>query len=336
MPEEINDAPAATVLEIQRMSTEDGPGIRTTVFFKGCALRCGWCHNPESIAAGPQLQWLETRCIGCRTCLSVCEQQALSEGTDGIVIDRERCRGCGACADACPSTALELLGTRWSVAALVEEVLKDRTYFDTSGGGVTASGGEAALQADFVAAFFQSCARQGVHTALDTSGIAPPSAYEKILPHTDLLLYDIKLMDPAAHRRHTGVNNAGILENLNRILQWQDARGRPGAIWIRTPVIPGATDHDDNIIGIGRYLNTHLANRVDRWELCAFNHLCRDKYERLGLRWEYADADLVADVRMERLCDLARSVLDKPQIVQWSGLTRREPEKEAASMHVVK
>ena len=312
----------ARVLEIQRMSTEDGPGIRTTVFFKGCSLHCAWCHNPESLAPRPQIQWIASRCIGCRTCLDVCPEKALSAAPEGIAIDRSRCKGCGACTEECPSTALELLGRPWTVSALVKEALKDRVFFETSGGGITASGGEAALQAGFVAEFFRRCRAEGVRTALDTCGQVPREAYEKILPHTDLLLFDVKLIDSGEHRHHTGVGNEKILENLLFIRAWRQAHAAPQTLWIRTPVIPGATDHEANIAGIAAWLNRNLEGTVDRWELCAFNNLCRDKYLRLGLQWAFHDAQLITEAQMAHLCALARPRMADPQTVQWSGATR--------------
>ena len=314
----------ATVLEIQRMSTEDGPGIRTTVFFKGCSLGCTWCHNPESISARPQLHWLETRCIGCRSCLTVCPEKALFAGSDKIIIDRSRCNGCGVCAEECPSTALEIMGKPWTVDDLVYEVLKDRVYFETSGGGITASGGEAALQAGFVAEFFKRCRAQGVHTALDSCGQVARGAYEKILPHTDLLLFDMKLIDAGEHRRYTGQGNGKILENLLFVRDFRKAHGSPGKLWIRTPVIPGATDSEANISGIGEFIRNHLAADLDRWELCAFNNLCRDKYTRLDLKWAFRDAELVTEARMAGLCALGRSRVGNPETVQWSGSVRSE------------
>jgi pyruvate formate lyase activating enzyme len=327
---------SATVLEIQRMSTEDGPGIRTTVFFKGCSLRCAWCHNPESIVSTPQLQWVASRCIGCHTCLDTCPEEALSAGPVGIDIDRGRCTGCGICAEACPSTALEIMGRQWPVDDLVHEVLKDRVYFETSGGGITASGGEAALQAGFVAAFLEKCRSQGVQTALDTCGQVPKSAYEKILPHTDLLLFDMKHMDTGAHRRHTGAGNDRILASLLFIRDWKRANGRPEKIWIRTPVIPGATDSEDNIRDIGAFLARHLPEDVARWELCAFNNLCRDKYLRLGMTWAFHDAPLVTGETMETLAAVARRSGVPEKIVQWSGSVRTgEKENNRPPLRVI-
>jgi pyruvate formate lyase activating enzyme len=174
-----------TILNVQRLSTEDGPGIRTTVFFKGCSLRCGWCHNPESLLPQVQVHWLENRCIGCRTCLQVCPCGALHENDSGMRIDRDICDGCGLCAEACPANAMEQLGRQVTLEALLAELLKDRAYYQTSSGGVTASGGEPALQPAFTAALFEHLRQEGIHTALDTCGLCSQSALEA---------------DPAAYR----------------------------------------------------------------------------------------------------------------------------------------
>ena len=317
-----------TVLEIQRMSTEDGPGIRTTVFFKGCTLKCLWCHNPESISIKPQLQWVGSRCIGCRTCLEVCSRGALSAAPDGIAIDRGVCIGCGQCAEECPSTALELMGRVWTVDDLVTEVAKDRAYFERSGGGITASGGEAALQADFVAAFLEKCRETGLSTAVDTCGYYPGEVLEKILPHADLVLFDLKEIDPVRHQEFTGHGNSLILENAIRVRDFMQTHPVPESLWVRTPIIPGATDTEANLRGIGRFMARNLAGAVERWELCAFNNLCRDKYLRLGLDWPLKDAPLMTATEMDALAEAAKSSGVDPEIVHWTGATRLEKEDE--------
>jgi pyruvate formate lyase activating enzyme len=316
------------VLEIQRMSTEDGPGLRTTVFFKGCGLRCAWCHNPESLERKPQVQWIETKCIFCKMCLEACPHGALSFSDQQIVIDRDRCEGCGSCADICPSTAMELLGKSWTVEQLVGEVMKDASYFKNSGG-ITASGGEAALQALFVSEFFKELKHRGVHTALDTSGLCPRESLEAILPYTDLVLYDIKEIDPIRHREFTGAGNELILENLLFTGDFIRSRIPRREMWIRTPVIPGATDRGDNIAGIGAFVAEHLNGVVTRWELCAFNNLCRDKYRRLGTEWQYGTSGLMKLEEMEALAAAARRSGIDPDIVRWSGSTELEEDTAA-------
>ena len=310
------------VLEIQRMSTEDGPGIRTTLFLKGCSLACTWCHNPESISPRPQVQWIESRCIGCMTCVSACPKKALEKGPEGIRILREKCDGCGICATECPSTALELLGTFWEVDDLADEVEKDRAYFENSGGGVTVSGGEPALQADFTAAFLENLRKRGISTALDTCGEASREAYEKILPHADLLLFDLKVMDPALHKKFTARKNDRILENIAFAAGFVKKKGAP--MWVRTPVIPDFTASEAIIRDIGKFIGESLNGAVTRWDLCAFNNLCRDKYTRLGKDWVLAGSGLLEKSVMEHLAQVAKKSGVDPNIVQWSGSTKLE------------
>jgi pyruvate formate lyase activating enzyme len=321
----MNDS-TALILHLQRLSTEDGPGLRTTVFFKGCPLRCAWCHNPESLSPEPQVQWLEHRCIGCGTCLPACPEGRLVRTAQGVIIDREYCTGCGACAEACPAGALELLGTRISLDQLVVEVLKDRAYFDASGGaaasgGVTVSGGEPTMQPDFVAAFLQGMQAMGVRTALDTCGLCPASALEAILPHTDLVLFDLKEIDGPRHRAFTGAGNRRILDNLLLVRDFIAARRPAASLWIRTPLIPGATATPENLTGIGRFLAEHMDGVVERWELCAFNNLCRDKYRRLGMSWELANTPLLSAAELEALTDCARRAVVNPEVVRATGTT---------------
>jgi pyruvate formate lyase activating enzyme len=316
--------PEAMILEIQRMSTEDGPGIRTTVFFKGCSLKCAWCHNPESISKPPQLHWVGNRCIGCKSCLDVCPQQALTLSETGMVIDRTLCDGCGECAEECPSTALELMGETWRMSDLIDEVIKDKVYFDKSDGGVTISGGEPTLQPQFAAAFLKALKERGVQTALDTCGLCSQRALEMILPYATMVLFDLKVMDPESHKRFTNVGNERILANLDYIVGFMKSHVHPKTLWIRTPVIPGATDTEENIRAIGAFIAEHVSQVVERWELCAFNNLCQDKYQRLDLAWEFESAVLNRKEDMERLAEVARSSGVNPEIVHWTGSTRLE------------
>jgi pyruvate formate lyase activating enzyme len=312
------------ILEIVRMSTEDGPGIRTTVFMKGCTLKCIWCHNPESISPQPQLCWLGNRCIGCKTCLSVCPEGALDLSEAGMKIDRVRCTGCGRCAEECPGTALELLGKIWQADALVTELIKDRAYFETSDGGVTISGGDPSMQSEFVAPVLKGLREKGIHTAIDTCGQCSREALDRLLPYSAMVLYDMKLIDPEAHKKLTGFPNERILENLKYVADYIRSHVYPRQLWIRTPIIPDATASHDNIAGIGRWIAGHLKDVVSRWELCAFNNLCRDKYLRLDQRWVFHDAELLSAEFMGELAQTARDSGVNPEIVAWSGSTRLE------------
>jgi pyruvate formate lyase activating enzyme len=324
MIEDNQSALKATILEIQRMSTEDGPGIRTTVFFKGCSLHCVWCHNPESISPKPQIHWIENRCIGCKTCLDVCPERALSFGRKGNRIDRDLCTGCGLCAQECPAAALELLGRQWTLQDLTVEILKDRAYFEKSGGGITLGGGEPTLQATFSRHLLKQLKERSIHTALDTCGMCAQGSLADLLPYTDLLLYDIKEIDSQKHCHFTGSSNEKILENLNLVRQCMQSGGYPKELWIRTPVIPGATDTEENIHGIGRLIAARLNGWVNRWDLCAFNNLCRDKYLRLDMDWGFKATELLSKVFMEKMAVVARNSGVDPDIVHWSGSTRLE------------
>ncbi|MGB4268641.1 MAG: glycyl-radical enzyme activating protein [Spirochaetota bacterium] len=324
------DHKTGIVLEIQRMSTEDGPGIRTTVFMKGCPLRCVWCHNPESINPKPQVQWIGVRCIGCKACVAACPNGALSFD-NGIQINRDICKGCGTCTEVCPSTAMELLGKKWDVDALVKELLKDAAYFSTSGGGVTISGGESTFQAHFVKNVLSALKFNGIHTALDTCGICNKSTLAMLLPHVDLVLYDLKEADLQKHIEFTGKSNLIVRENIKFILSFMKDHIFPREVWIRTPLIPGKTARDENIVAIAHFINELLTinpRAITRWDLCAFNNLCRDKYTRLGIRWELADAPLLTKEELEHFEAIAKATVKNSSIVKTSGSTRMEETEE--------
>jgi len=316
----------ATILEIQRMSTEDGPGIRTTVFFKGCSLKCSWCHNPESISHEPQIQWVGSKCIGCKTCMEACPNQVLTLTDDGMTIHRENCEACGKCEEACPSTAMELLGKKWELQQSVNELIKDKAYFDKSDGGITLSGGEPTLQPQFSAELLKNLWEKGIQTALDTCGLCSKTALEMLLPYTTIVLFDIKEIDSERHKTLTGFGNEKILENLLFIANFMQDHIHPKTLWIRTPIIPGATEREKNIQGIGGFISKNLGNRVDRWELCTFNNLCKDKYLRLGLDWTFSDTQLVEKEEIECLTNIARQTGVSPDIIHWNGPTRLETE----------
>jgi pyruvate formate lyase activating enzyme len=316
------DVKPGRILHLQRLSTEDGPGIRTTVFFKGCPLHCAWCHNPESISPEPQVQWLENRCIGCRTCLDACPNGCLAMTDARVQIDRRCCQGCGTCAEACPGNAMELLGKAVTVEELVAEVEKDRVYYEASGGGVTASGGEPALQPAFVAAFLARLREVGITTALDTCGLASRHSLVKILPHVDLVLFDLKEIDPEKHRAFTGQGNEAILDALLFVRDHLAQQASATRLWIRTPLIPGATATAENLAGLGAFMVGNLAGAVGRWELCAFNNLCRDKYRRLGMDWPYANTPLLTEGELRELEACAAASGVDPGIVIATGATR--------------
>ena len=302
----------ATLFSIQRFSTEDGPGIRTTLFFKGCPLICPWCHNPEGMRKQPELVWYDIDCVGCGDCVNACPNGALKLTEEGIVIDRGACEACGTCVDACDVGALEIIGEEWTPDALLDEVLKDRTFYETSGGGVTASGGEPLMYYEFLREFLPKLKDAGVHVALDTCGHFPTDKFVEILKFVDLLLFDIKTLDEAKHKEFTGVGLGRVLANA----QAASERGVP--MWIRTPVIPGYTDSDGNIRSIARFIRERLP-AVERWDLLAFSNLCTSKYRRLGGRFALEGEPLLSRERMDELERLAKSC--GVGCAVWSGPT---------------
>jgi pyruvate formate lyase activating enzyme len=312
------------ILHLQRLSTEDGPGIRTTVFFKGCPLACAWCHNPESIAQHPQVHWLENRCIGCYSCLEACPESALLREETDLKINREKCTGCGECAAACPSTALEMLGQVVEVDGLVKELEKDRAYFEKSGGGVTFSGGEPTLQSAFALNMMQALKTVGIPVALDTCGLCSTRALTEMLAGVDIVLFDLKLWDETSHRHWTGQGNTLIHENLMRVADWMRQQPQTRQLWIRTPLIPGATDTLENITAIGHWLGGKLKDSVTRWELCAFNNLGRDKYRRLGLDWTFQDQPLMSRERLDVIHSWANTSGFDPERIFITGASRVE------------
>ena len=258
------------IFAVKHFEIHDGDGIRTTVFFKGCPLRCPWCHNPEGLEKRAQLAFSPDRCVSCGRCAALCPAHSLESHRH--TLDRAACHACGRCAEECPTGALTLYGRSVQPEELLEELLADRPYYQASGGGVTLSGGEPMAQPLFAAGMLRMLKKQGIHTALDTSGYAEWKDYESVLPDTDQILYDIKAMDEAVHRRLTGRSNAIILENLKRL----DGAGIPTDI--RIPLVPG--QNDGEIPAIGRFLAS--LRRVRSVTVLPYHELSASLYEALG------------------------------------------------------
>jgi pyruvate formate lyase activating enzyme len=229
------------VFDIKKFSIHDGPGIRTTVFLKGCPLRCWWCHNPESQRLQPEIMLRGQRCIECAACLEACAQGAISINGDGVVTDRALCIQCGICTESCYAEAREVVGRRMTVTQVMAEIEKDLSFYDESGGGVTFSGGDPLLQRDFLLALLIACREKEIHTAVDTSGAFSWRTLDMIRPYVDLFLYDVKTMDDERHKHVTGVSNQLILHNLQAL----SALGHK--IVLRLVVVPGVNDEEENI-----------------------------------------------------------------------------------------
>jgi len=263
-----------TIFDIKRYAIHDGPGIRTTIFLKGCPLRCQWCQNPEGLELEPEVFWRESRCPEeCSACVTACPNSAISKNGTQVVVDKERCQLSRSCQDACVYDALEIVGRNVSVGEVMAEVEKDRVFFDQSGGGVTFSGGEPLLQIDFLIGLLEEIKKNNIHVALDTSGYVPYKDLEKISDSVDLFLYDLKLMDDEKHKKYTGVSNRIILENLEKLSE----RGK--AIIIRIPLISGVNDDSQSIQMFTEYLRT-LKNIKDICLLAYHRGGC-EKYRRL-------------------------------------------------------
>ncbi|MBI2940054.1 MAG: glycyl-radical enzyme activating protein [Chloroflexi bacterium] len=286
------------VFDLQRFSIHDGPGVRTTVFLKGCTLHCFWCHNPESIRPRPDLQFYPEHCIHCGRCAEVCPTGAHVVHANQHVLLRDRCDGCGRCATVCCSQALTMAGRRMSVEAVVGEALRDREFYRATGGGVTLSGGEPALQAEFSHAILAACRAEDVHTAVETAANCPWEDLALVLSATDLALVDVKLMDSRRHRQHVGAANERILANVRRM----DALGIP--IIARVPVVPTVNDSVDEIVAIAQFASG-LAN-VRQLVLLPFHRLAEGKYRSLGLSYRAGGLPVPAREHLEALARAAR------------------------------
>jgi pyruvate formate lyase activating enzyme len=263
------------VFDLQRCSLYDGPGIRTTVFLKGCPLRCIWCHNPEAMAFRAQVSFNAEACAHCFACVDVCPNGAQQRVGDRHVLDYALCQACGQCVEVCPNDALRLIGQRQSVEAILEEVERDRRYYASSGGGLTLSGGEPMAQFPFTLALLQAAKARDLHTCLETCGFAPVDKYAQVLPYVDVFLFDYKATDPVRHVDYTGVSNEMIRSSFDFLYQ------QGAAIVLRCPLIPGLNDTPDHLAGIAHMAAAHP--RLLGIELMAYHDLGVDKARQIGL-----------------------------------------------------
>ena len=293
------------IFDIQKFSIQDGPGIRTTVFLKGCPLSCNWCHNPESISNKFQLRYEEEKCINCLQCMEICKYHfkygnlrsdfELDDNNSDLDYKKikERCNHCFNCADKCPTGALSRVGREINVEKVLAEVIKDKVFYDQSKGGLTLSGGEATQQIEFAKNILKGAKALGVNTVLDTSGYVKWNELKKIIPYLDLVLYDLKHLDNLKHIEATGVSNEVILKNLLKL----DKSNIP--IWIRIPVIPGYNDDYENIKKTALFISR--IENIKKIELLAYHKLGVNKYKQLNTKYKLKNIEPPSKEKLEKL-----------------------------------
>jgi pyruvate formate lyase activating enzyme len=288
------------VFDVKRFSIHDGPGIRTTVFLKGCPLTCSWCHNPESQDRTPELMLRPNRCIHCGACVDACARGAITWRDGAPRTDANLCTLCGACVEVCYAEARQMVGRAMTVAEVMHRVERDVAFYDESEGGVTFSGGEPLLQADFLLALLEACQARGIHTAVDTSGFAPWEVLDRVRHHTDLFLYDLKCVGDALHRQTTGVPNALILSNLRTLSQ------HGHEIVLRVPVVPGTNDDAATIDRIGALAASLPALR--RVDLLPYHPTGSEKYRRMGRTYYLDGVEAPTEARMAEIAARLRKL----------------------------
>jgi pyruvate formate lyase activating enzyme len=263
------------VFDIKKYAIHDGPGIRTTVFFKGCPLKCRWCHNPEGVAISPEVIYRKDRCIGCGECINACPEDAITRSPQGMITNPSNCLRCGLCAESCPAEARELIGRVMTVEDVLREIEKDVLFYDESGGGVTFSGGEPLMQPDFLLGLLDASGRLGIHRVVDTTGYADSTLLLEVAEKTELFLYDLKQMDSDKHQKYTGVPNERILNNLELLVN------QKAMLKIRVPIIPGVNCDDENIDGLGAFVST--LSGVTDIDVLPYHNTAKNKYRRFGI-----------------------------------------------------
>lgn len=297
----------ADIANISRSSLHDGPGIRTVVYFKGCGLRCAWCHNPETLESKNEILYAPIKCVHCGKCIEACPTCHIIKDNDMLFL-RENCKNCGRCAQACPSGALSVSGKRMTLNDVMQEVIKDVHYYKQSGGGVTLSGGECLLQADFCAELLKRCKEERIHTAIETALFVPWENVEKVLPFCDLIFADFKIAGTQKHKLYTGHDNLLIIQNLQKL-----AEAVPNKVTVRIPLIPGVNDLSEDILGFSEIL-LPIAEKLSGIEILRYNALAESKYLLSGKKYtDFGEAQ--ADEFLLEFCrSLEQAIRQKTQV----------------------
>lgn len=288
-----------TIFNLMKYSIHDGPGIRTTVFFKGCPLKCLWCHNPESHRLKPQVSKYPDRCIGCGKCINLCPTNAIYVEENRINFDAKRCIQCEKCIEVCYSNSMELIGKVMTVDEVMKEVEKDSVFYEESAGGVTFSGGEPFMQYEFLEKLLTECKKKHIHTAVDTCGFVNKNILINMSSLIDLFLYDLKIMDEAKHIKYTGVSNKIILENLRELTKIGKR------IFIRIPIIPGINDNDESIDETAKYLAS--LNGLEQINILPYHNIAMEKYKRIGQEYSLNEIKTPSHERMNEISQKLQS-----------------------------
>ena len=295
------------ITDIQRFSLRDGDGIRTTVFFKGCNMKCPWCHNPETISNTPELMFYESKCIGCGKCLEICPVNSHRSIDERHIIDRTLCTNCGKCAEVCYAGALTMCGKEMTVEEIMSEIRQDAEYYKNSGGGVTLSGGEVLCNKELALEIANACHKEGISVAIESNISFPYDFAEELFKASDLIMCDFKIYDDEMHKKYTGVSNKNVIENLKRL----DKCGKP--IIVRTPLIPNVTDSTENLCAIASFIKD-MKNLV-RYEILNFNPLGEGKYKGLDKENKFATARPEGTDKLEKIKNILSGIGVKVKII---------------------
>lgn len=285
------------LFDIKRYAINDGPGIRITIFLKGCPLTCDWCHNPESQSLKVQKMYTHSKCIACGECVKACEQNACTLTDGGIITDTEACILCGKCAEVCPTKATEMSGKLYSIEEIMTEIEKERVFIEQSGGGVTFSGGEPLMHSDFLIQLLDACKEKNIHTVVDTTGFSKKETLLAVAKKTDHFLFDLKMMDSEKHKKFTGVGNELILENLKLLAD------SGASISIRIPLIKGVNDDDENTKATIKYLSS-LSGKKRKINILPYHAIAAKKYEKLGGKYDAKNMEVPSDEIQEKIVQL--------------------------------